>query len=113
VFNSQGGHSPFVFVVRPDGGGLRRITRKTRVFSRVASDPETAMVAQFQPSWSPDGRQIVFTNEPRPCAGRHINSCSHKPVARNLFVMNANGSGVKRLTRSPRLEAQPVWARAR
>jgi Tol biopolymer transport system component len=116
VFNSQGGHSPFVYVVNPDGSGLRKITRRTRVFSRSPSDPTTAMVAQFQPSWSPDGRRILFTNEPKPCSGRHRDSCSRDPKdaqPHNVFVMNPDGTGVRRLTRSPRFEAQPTWARAR
>ena len=115
VFNSQGGHSPFVYVVRPDGSGLRRITRRTRVFSLNPSDPPVALVAQFQPSWSPDGRQILFTNEPKPCSGHHRDSCSRDPKdaqPRNVFAMNVDGTGVRRLTRSPRFEGQPAWARA-
>jgi TolB protein len=111
VFNSQGGHSPFVYVVRPDGSGLRKITRRTRVFSRNPSDPKVALVAQFEPSWSPDGRQILFTNEPKPCSGHHRDSCSRDPQEaqpRNLFVMNADGTGVRRLTRSPCFEGEPA-----
>jgi TolB protein len=38
-------------------------------------------------SWSPDGTKIVFTSN---CSGRDD---------RVLFVMNADGSGVRQLTR--------------
>jgi TolB protein len=46
--------NPEIFVVRPDGSGLRRLTH-TRGDAHVLGD-------DGMPSWSPDGKSIVFTS---------------------------------------------------
>jgi TolB protein len=66
-----------VFTIRTNGSGLRQITHATG--GAVNNNPN---------SWSPDGSKIVFTRNP---GGRED---------RPLFVMNADGSGVRQLTRS-------------
>ena len=48
------------------------------------------------PAWSPDGRKIAFTSE------RDGNS--------EVYVMNANGSGQRNLTRDPAYDADPTWS---
>ena len=115
VFNSQAGHSPFVYLVRPDGTGLLKISRKTRIYSRIKSDPRTGVHAQFQPTWSPDGKAIAFAREPRPCGGHHINSCtrSDREQPWNLWMMRPDGTHVRRLTSGSRFEAQPNWGSSR
>ena len=47
------------------------------------------------PAWSPDGRQILFTS------------------GGSLFVMNADGSSVARLTTPPEhaVDVSPAWKR--
>jgi serine/threonine protein kinase/Tol biopolymer transport system component len=59
-----------------------------------------------QPTWSPDGTQIVFTS---PCLGRgefldtmYSNS--------TLYIMNADGSGQKPLTTVPGSDFVPDWS---
>ena len=54
------------------------------------------MGAQADPAWSPDGRKIAFLN------GRDGNS--------EVYVMNANGSGQRNLTRNPGNDADPAWS---
>jgi TolB protein len=46
------------------------------------------------PAWSRDGRRIAFTSVQRG----------------GIFVMNADGSGLRRVTRSPTLDVQPTWS---
>jgi TolB protein len=50
----------------------------------------------FNANWSPDGRRIVFE-----LASRRQS---------DLAVMNADGTGLRRLTRTRMLETNPVWS---
>ncbi len=50
----------------------------------------------LMPSWSPDGSRIVFT--------------SNRNGTADVYVMNADGTGVTRLTRSSGTEVAPVWS---
>jgi Tol biopolymer transport system component len=56
-----------------------------------------------QPSWSPDGRKIAFT-------GRQIGE-----EQSDIYVMNADGTGQRNLTRTPgagRRESRALWSPA-
>src|SRR4029450_407259 len=58
----------------------------------------TPLVRDGAPSWSPDGKQIVFYRERD---GRTA----------DLFVMRADGSGGRRLTDAPAMaEGYPAWS---
>jgi Tol biopolymer transport system component len=74
--------------IRPDGGGLRRLTH----FGRKA--PTGAA------RWSPDGTSIVFAN---------------KGVGGNddIYVMRADGTGITPVTNTPSWESAPAWGAAR
>jgi Tol biopolymer transport system component len=63
--------NPELYSMRPDGSGVRRLTRSAGVETPI--------------SWSPDGRRIAFARYPS------------KPRWA-FYVMNANGSGVKKVT---------------
>lgn len=70
-----------IYVINPDGSGLRRLTR------------ESLVNRAFDPEWSPDGRQIAYS---RRCA---------------IYVMNGDGSRNRRLTRPGTLCAyEPTWS---
>ena len=77
------------YVVRADGSGARRLPYI----------PLTAV-------WSPDGRRIAFARTPdwcwkaRPCYSSHS----------DIYVMNADGSGTRKLTHNALQNAEPAWS---
>jgi Tol biopolymer transport system component len=117
VFDTAFSHRPQIFTIRPDGTGLRQLTHVPK--GHAASSPEfspdgvrvvftidgqiwvmnadgsaqrqltnQAGFQNQQPSWSPDGRKIVFS---------HCAVLSGFTLFCDLDVMNADGSGLKKL----------------
>ena len=82
AFSMGGQTHEDIYVVNADGGGLFRLT----------DDP----AADFDPSWSPDGRRIAY---------RHEDERSGQ-----IYVMNADGSGQQNLTRRRGLDYSPAWS---
>lgn len=82
AFSSAGPtpENPELYSIRPDGGGLKRLTR-------TKGDVET-LGDDGMPSFSPDGRTIVFT--------------SNRTGEGEVWVMRADGSGQRRLAGLPR-----------
>ncbi|MCK4392154.1 PD40 domain-containing protein [Candidatus Bipolaricaulota bacterium] len=72
-----------IFVADSSGENLQNLTN-TRV--------------DGQPTWSPDGREIAFT------------SLREGVLKRQLYVMNADGSNVRRLTTLDRHVGSPTWS---
>ena len=79
-----------VFVINLDGSGLTRLTQPVANFK----------AANYRPAWSPDGTRIVFWST------RDDNSFGA------LYVMNADGSGVVKVTRDDvPVDGTPAWRR--
>jgi dipeptidyl aminopeptidase/acylaminoacyl peptidase len=78
-----------IWVMNADGSGKRRLTQN------VSFDGG--------PTWSPDGRRIMFAR------GSLYTNGSGLPYS-DLWVMNANGTGQRRLTRTRELELEPSWS---
>jgi hypothetical protein len=74
-----------IYVINVDGSNLQRLTQNTWEWDK-------------HPSWSPDGSQIVFWSNRG--SGR-----------RQLWVMNADGSGQRTLFDSPFNDWDPVWVK--
>jgi Tol biopolymer transport system component len=117
-----------LYVVNADGSGPRNLTRKwtyprevsqvvwstdgrTIYFGRylVSTDGSGARRLPYIPRtavWSPDGRKIAFAAYPdwcfrtRPCY----------PSVHDIYVMNADGSGRRKLTHNARNNAEPAWS---
>jgi TolB protein len=105
-----------IWVIRPDGHGLRRLIRDgyaaawspdgsriafTRDDSREKPHVYVAdsggrnvrrVAAGAHPTWSPDGRRIAFTR------------------AGDLYSSSAAGKAVRRLTRTDFYESDPAWS---
>jgi TolB protein len=85
---------PEIWVMRADGSGAHRL---------VASANHPWQDRQYSPTWSPDGRRIVFT----------MAASAENP---ELYVVGADGRGLKRLTRTggtlddPADDTMPDWA---
>ena len=56
----------------------------------------TANVQNWLPAWSPDGSRLAFT--------------SSRDGQPEVYVMNADGSNVRRLTNHPGIDTSPTWS---
>jgi TolB protein len=81
--NNFGGEVSQIFVLEPDGT-RRQLTN----LKHGAHDP----------TWSPDGSQIAFASRSWKCSDADI------------FVMNSDGSGVRRLIGTERNDSHPDWS---
>ena len=72
-----------------------RCRRPARALRRVTDDPGDDIL----PAWSPDGTKIAFTSNREGAQGYDI------------FVMNADGTGLVNLTNSAEADRFPAWSR--
>ena len=89
AFTRERGHNNEVYVMNADGTGQRNLTRN------AARDEA--------PVWSPDGRRIAFARKVPWRAGGVGGQFE-------IFVMNADGSGQRRLTRNSSGDFHPAWS---
>jgi TolB protein len=79
-----------IYVMNADGSGTLRLTHN------VGYDGK--------PAWSPDGRKIAFQSSRRAVRGVVGGSKAE------IYVMNADGSGKRNLTRNPANDGNPSWS---
>ena len=140
VFTSERHGSADIFRARTDGTGLERLTDHPAFDDQAALSPDGRALAfvstretgstdihlldlgtgfvrnataapggDYRPSWSPDGSRLAFSSDrgkaPRFAAGRweHVHEAG-------VYVMNADGSGVRRLTADGHLAGSPKWS---
>lgn len=92
AFASMRSGVPQIYIVNQDLTGLTPLTNMEE--------------GACQPTWSPDGSQIVFTS---PCRARgDFYETAYKDSS--LYIMNADGSGQKPLTPIPGSDFDPAWS---
>ncbi len=89
AFISERDGSWEIYVMNPDGSGQTRLTNNT------ASDT--------LPLWSPDGTKLLFTR-----LGSSEGGSSK--MSTEIYIMNADGSGQKRLSSEPGTVTEPSWS---
>lgn len=77
-----------IYVMNADGTGQMRLTATPKMYA-------------WSGAWSPDGRQVVFT-QGEATEGDNPESA--------LYLMNADGQGTKQLTDMPGQEYVPAWS---
>ena len=82
-----------IWVVNADGSGLREIP----VPGCGGPMSDVGSIGCDAPSWSPDGTEFVFTR------------FSHKTHMKNIYTVNADGSGLLQVTRTGFQDFAPDW----
>ena len=85
-----------IYSMKPDGTGVTRLT-----FNDNGID--------YHAAWSPDGSKIAFSTN-RSANPFNVSDPTCYDQALEIWVMNANGSGLRNLTNSCRGEAWPAWS---
>lgn len=81
-----------IFEMNADGGAQRRLTPRE---GDLTSSP-ARLFFQIDPAWSPDATQIAFA--------------SRRSGTFDVYVMNADGSGTRRLTAGKENDSHPTWS---
>jgi len=84
LFNSARDGRPHLYIMNPDGSGLRRLCPNSNLWEEYAD-------------WSPDGTKIAFTS--------NVGTTSWV-----IYVMNADCTGLKQVTQGPGEDGGPRWS---
>jgi TolB protein len=82
VVMSSSGQASDIYSVKPDGGGLKRLTRSRAI--------------DISPAWSPDARRLAFVSD--------------RAGSPQVYVMDADGGNVRRLTFLGSYNTHPAWS---
>ena len=79
-----------IYVMDNDGSNQQRLTNN--------------LDGDWNPSWSPDGKRIIFSSRR---AGHFIGEAG---ITEEIYVMNADGGNLQRLTNNRNNDLLPVWS---
>ena len=94
MFSRQADGDYEIYVVKPDGTGLKRLTRSPGNDAHMA--------------WSPDGEHIVFASTRMGFKDEATYTDAPQPYG-EIFVMRADGSDVQQLTDNQWEDGTPAW----
>ncbi len=103
-----------IFVVNTDGSGLRNLTRsqghdRARIW-KGRKHKRSSWFSTDGPMWSPDGQKIVFQSErDRPSELKRA-ACRPRCEREEIYVIDADGSRLRRLTHNWTFDDAPVWS---
>lgn len=112
VFASNGGSSGSsfgIYVMNTDGSGLRQLTSPNNPDQCSAG----ASANDLKPDWSPDGQKILFERQFNTAEdGGYDCGLDGYGYLPNVYVMNVDGTGVRRLRSvGPTVtDANPAWS---
>jgi TolB protein len=92
VFVSDSRGKDELYSINPDGTGRRRLTTAVQTTSGASFDA--------QPGWSPTHARVVFSTNRR----------SRTASNNDIYVVNADGTGLHALVASARDEVDPSWS---
>jgi TolB protein len=93
AFQSDVAGRPAIYTLTLDSGALTRFSGDRRW-------------SETNPRWSPDGRQLVFASNRAHYEGNPPESGTPDM---DLWVVNADGTGRRRITADPANDADPTW----
>jgi len=98
------------------GGDIYELDVKSNQFTQIYSDPPNFC---FEPSYSPDGKRILFTKNTAVRAtgmltttnifGTNKKTISDETIKRHIFIMNADGTNVSPISSGNATVISPSW----
>jgi Tol biopolymer transport system component len=85
----------------PDTGAFHAAIWITTAHGRVRRLVGRRMISAIDPAWAPDGRAVAFA---RDCSFKYALTCS------SVWRMNANGSGLRKLSDGEAQDYCPAWS---